>query len=251
MPRRRWSASPVRCPCSGTRALRRRRAAASLWTANRATARSRLRAGSAALRGADLAYKKIDSLLRGRTVDEIAACLASGDFASAVIAPAFPAQQRITQGGRQYWRPTATAAWQPVEVDLLAELRRPGLPSAMRRPPTGSPGGAFSCAMPRPRTISTPSSRAGRALPAPLLWIGTAGLARALAGPAAPAPRPGARAAAADGDRQPPPGDARAGRCSSRRSARRGDPDASRWTASIAAAVEGVAGRSPGKGAPR
>ena len=81
-----------------------------------------------ALRGADLACKKIDSLLRGRTVDEIAACLESGDFASAVIAPAFPAQQRITRGGRQYWRPTATTEWQPVEVDLLAELRRRGLP---------------------------------------------------------------------------------------------------------------------------
>ena len=55
-----------------------------------------------ALQGADLAYKKIDSLLRGRTVEEIAACLDSDAFASAVIAPAFPAQQRITRGGRQH-----------------------------------------------------------------------------------------------------------------------------------------------------
>ena len=33
---------------------------------------------SDALGRADLAYKKIDSLLRGRTVDEIAACLEGG-----------------------------------------------------------------------------------------------------------------------------------------------------------------------------
>ena len=82
----------------------------------------------AALGGADVAFKKIDSLLRGRTVEDVAACLESGRFASAVIAPGFPAQQRITRGGRQYWRPAPTAGWQPVEVELLAELRRRGLP---------------------------------------------------------------------------------------------------------------------------
>ncbi|MGH6904012.1 MAG: four-carbon acid sugar kinase family protein, partial [Geminicoccaceae bacterium] len=79
-------------------------------------------------KGADLAFKKIDSLLRGRTVEEIAACLKSGLFASALIAPAFPAQQRITRGGRQYWRAGAGDAWQPVDCDLTAELRRRGIP---------------------------------------------------------------------------------------------------------------------------
>ena len=141
----------------------------------------------AALRGADLAYKKIDSLLRGRTVDEIAACLASGDFASAVIAPAFPAQQRITQGGRQYWRPTDTTAWQPVEVDLLAELQRRGLP--IRPAPSAdriAGRGFFLCDATADEDLDA-IVRAGQALAGPLLWIGTAGLARALAGPAAPA----------------------------------------------------------------
>ncbi len=145
----------------------------------------------AALRGADLAYKKIDSLLRGRTVDEIAACLASGEFASAVIAPAFPAQQRITQGGRQHWRPTATAAWQPVEVELVAELRHRGLP--IRHAPSAdriAGRGFFLCDATDEDDLSA-IVRAGLALPEPLLWIGTAGLARALAGPTAPvAPAP-------------------------------------------------------------
>ena len=76
------------------------------------------------LHGAGLAFKKIDSLLRGRTTREIAACLQSGLFRSAIIAPAFPAQDRITRMGRQYWRPAEQAAWQPVDLDLLLELRR-------------------------------------------------------------------------------------------------------------------------------
>ena len=83
--------------------------------------------GSTPSRGADLAYKKIDSLLRGNTAHEIAACLASGRFASALIAPAFPAQQRITRGGRQYWRPASSQAWQPVACDLAGALGAAGI----------------------------------------------------------------------------------------------------------------------------
>jgi D-threonate/D-erythronate kinase len=140
----------------------------------------------AALRGADLAFKKIDSLLRGRTVDEITACLDSGYFASAVIAPAFPAQQRITRDGRQYWRPAPTAAWQPVEVELMAELRRRGLPVRHARSSGDVAGrGLFLCDAVDEDDLAA-IVHAGRGLSAPVLWIGTAGLARALAGPSAP-----------------------------------------------------------------
>jgi D-threonate/D-erythronate kinase len=121
----------------------------------------------AALRGAELAYKKIDSLLRGRTVDEIAACLEGGGFASAVIAPAFPAQQRITRDGRQYWRPTATAAWQPVEVDLMAELSHRGLPIRHASSVDRIAGrGFFLCDAMAEDDLSA-IVRAGRALQAP------------------------------------------------------------------------------------
>jgi D-threonate/D-erythronate kinase len=141
----------------------------------------------AALEGADLAYKKIDSLLRGRTVDEIAECVASGCFASAVIAPAFPAQQRITRDGRQHWRPVPSAAWQPVGIELLAELRRRGLP--VRHAPSSADvaaSGFFLCDAAAEDDLAA-IVHAGRGLKAPLLWIGTAGLARALAGPSGPA----------------------------------------------------------------
>ena len=164
---------------------------------------------SEALRGADLAYKKIDSLLRGRTVDEIAACLESGAFPSAVIAPAFPAQHRITRGGRQYWRPGPDSPWLPVEVDLIGELGRRGLPVRHAASPQDVIGSGFFLCDAGSDDGLRAIVRAGRALDGLPLWIGTAGLARALAGaaPAAPAGRPALAAAA--GDRQPSPGDAR------------------------------------------
>jgi D-threonate/D-erythronate kinase len=146
------------------------------------------------LKSADLAYKKIDSLLRGRTVDEIAACLEDGGFAGAVIAPAFPAQQRITRGGRQYWRPRPNTEWLPVEVDLAAALRRRGLPVRhAASPPDVFGSGFFLCDAGSDDDLRA-IVRAGRALVGPVLWIGTAGLARALAGPATATPEVALRA---------------------------------------------------------
>jgi uncharacterized protein YgbK (DUF1537 family) len=143
------------------------------------------------LSAADLAYKKIDSLLRGRTVEEIAACLESGLFASAVIAPAFPAQQRITRSGRQYWRTGSSSPWQAVEVDMMAGLRARGLPvrhAASSQDVVGS--GFFLCDAVTEGDLQA-VVRAGQALARPLLWIGTAGLARALAGPVTVTPEAG------------------------------------------------------------
>jgi D-threonate/D-erythronate kinase len=147
-----------------------------------------------ALQGADLAYKKIDSLLRGRTVEETAACLGSDAFASAVIAPAFPAQQRITRGGRQYWRPGPADPWQPVEVDLLAELRRRGLPMRQAISSSDLVGKGFLLCDAGTDDDLRAIVRAGQALAGPVLWIGTAGLARALAGPVRATPQAAPRA---------------------------------------------------------
>jgi len=146
---------------------------------------SRLRSDwIAALQGADLALKKIDSLLRGRTVEEIAACLESGRFASALIAPAFPAQQRITRNGRQYWRAGSGRAWQPVECDLMAELRRRGVPIRHASSAEEIAGRGFLFCDATTDDELRALVGAGRRLEGPLLWIGTAGLARALAGTA-------------------------------------------------------------------
>ncbi|HSA81770.1 MAG TPA: four-carbon acid sugar kinase family protein [Geminicoccaceae bacterium] len=135
-----------------------------------------------ALRSADLAYKKIDSLLRGNTAREIAACLASGWFRSALIAPAFPAQQRITRGGHQFWRPDPSEPWQAVPCDLAAELRGRGVDLRLASAATDITGsGFFLCDAESEDDLHALVSASER-LAAPLLWCGSAGLARALAG---------------------------------------------------------------------
>lgn len=55
------------------------------------------------LRGADIAFKKVDSLLRGNTFEEVDLIARHGRFAGLAMAPAFPAQGRITLDGQQWW----------------------------------------------------------------------------------------------------------------------------------------------------
>jgi uncharacterized protein YgbK (DUF1537 family) len=136
----------------------------------------------AAFEGTGLAYKKVDSLLRGNTVNEVAACLTSGLFASAVIAPAFPAQQRITQHGQQYWRANPGEAWQAVACDLDAGLQARGIHLRRATSPNELAGqGHFLCDATTEDGLAALVATGGR-LAGPLLWCGSGGLARALAG---------------------------------------------------------------------
>jgi uncharacterized protein YgbK (DUF1537 family) len=135
-----------------------------------------------ALHGADLAYKKIDSLLRGNTAREVAACLASGWFQSALIAPAFPAQQRITRAGRQYWRAQRAEPWQAVACDLAAELRGRGFDLRLAASAAEVAGSGFFVCDAESEDDLQALVAAGERLAAPVLWCGSAGLARALAG---------------------------------------------------------------------
>ena len=54
------------------------------------------------LRAGTVAYKKVDSLLRGNTFAETAWIAQHGHFNLTVFAPAFPAQGRITVDNRQW-----------------------------------------------------------------------------------------------------------------------------------------------------
>ena len=54
------------------------------------------------LAGAELAFKKVDSLLRGNTFAECAHVARAGGFGRLVFAPAFPKQGRVTIDGRQW-----------------------------------------------------------------------------------------------------------------------------------------------------
>lgn len=126
------------------------------------------------LGAADLAFKKVDSLLRGHVAVEIAACLRHGRFAHAIIAPAFPYQGRITSGGRQFAHGT------DVGVDLDLAFARLGIPLSPCRPTDpASPGVSLWDAIDEADLDQI--ALAGRSLRGPVLWCGTGGLAAALA----------------------------------------------------------------------
>lgn len=145
-----------------------------------AEAVGRVMASLPRLAGRDIAFKKIDSLMRGNTVPEVVACCAAGRFASIVIAPAFPGQGRIMRGGRQLLR-DETGAWRPLAADLGASLRCAGFP-ATKLPRGKSPAGRgiFICDSETDEDLRQVSA-AG--IEGPVLWCGTAGLAHALASP--------------------------------------------------------------------
>lgn len=128
------------------------------------------------LAGGQPAFKKLDSRLRGHPALEIAACARIGGFASIVVAPAFPAQGRITRQGRQHAQ--AADGWEPVPLDLPRALEAVGLHATLCAIPSGA--GTFLCDAASEADLA---AIAAAPVEGPVLWCGTGGLARALAGP--------------------------------------------------------------------
>ncbi|MDQ3397025.1 MAG: four-carbon acid sugar kinase family protein, partial [Deinococcota bacterium] len=95
-------------------------AAISLGTRDEATplARARFEAAGGIFKGADLAFHKIDSLLRGHPALEIDIACRQG-FSLVIVAPAFPAQGRLTRGGLQRF-----ASGDPVPRERVNPLGR-------------------------------------------------------------------------------------------------------------------------------
>lgn len=134
---------------------------------------------------AAIAFKKIDSQLRGDIAAEIDVCRRAGGFASVVIAPAFPARQRVTRRGRQFARPSQAAAWRRLAPDLMRAFARLGHELRLVRHAdelAGGPGGVVLCDAASDADLRR-IVQAAADLPAPLLWCGSAGLAGVLAGP--------------------------------------------------------------------
>jgi uncharacterized protein YgbK (DUF1537 family) len=136
------------------------------------------------LAGADIAFKKLDSLLRGHAMAELAACLREGAWRSVVLAPAFPAQGRVTRGGRQFARDGA--GWRQV-ADIVALCAAAGLRAQAAEPGAPLPDGIALF------DAETEADMArivacGRAAQGPVLWCGSGGLGRALAAAAPVAP---------------------------------------------------------------
>lgn len=131
------------------------------------------------LRDAGIAYKKIDSLMRGPWSGELAACFSLGFWRHCIMAPAFPYQGRRTQRGRQFAR-NPDGSWSAAGGDIADKLRAEGLLAAQG-----------SLAGPLAEGISIFDAETdedldrvvavGRRAPGPVIWCGSGGLARALA----------------------------------------------------------------------
>jgi uncharacterized protein YgbK (DUF1537 family) len=145
-----------------------------------------------ALDDAAIPFKKIDSLMRGATLAEAAACLRFGRWDRGVLAPAFPYQGRITRGGVQHMRDHA-GQWSPVGGDIVAALREQGATARAGRLDAPLPPGISVFDAETDEELGRIAALTRTA--GPLLWIGTGGLAQALAagssgGAEAPLPVP-------------------------------------------------------------
>ncbi|WP_213774063.1 four-carbon acid sugar kinase family protein [Bradyrhizobium sp. dw_78] len=131
------------------------------------------------LHGGGIAYKKIDSLLRGPWAAEIAACLQTGFWDSCIVAPAFAHQGRRTRAGQQYAR-ASDGSWNAVGENIIRELRRHNLDAQPGRLDTALPPGVSVFDAETDDDLDR-IVRIGRSYGGKVLWCGTGGLAGALA----------------------------------------------------------------------
>ncbi|TPJ56136.1 MULTISPECIES: four-carbon acid sugar kinase family protein [unclassified Mesorhizobium] len=140
-----------------------------------ATAVARHRALAPWLAAGQLSFKKIDSLLRGHVIAEIEACIVEGTYQRVVLAPAFPFQGRVTRVGRQ-WRLDRP---EMVGPDLLADL---GQRFSVGRSTPGVRSAHFITLYDAETDTDLDKIVATAGMPeARILWVGTGGLAAALA----------------------------------------------------------------------
>ncbi|HEV7479570.1 MAG TPA: four-carbon acid sugar kinase family protein, partial [Roseiarcus sp.] len=121
--------------------------------------------------GADLAFKKIDSLLRGHWAAELAEIVKSGLFRRIVLAPAVPAHGRLTRDGLQML--AEPSGDRLLIKDVAAELKRHGVSSR------GADGDVLLLDAESDADLDAIAER--YASEPATLWCGAAGLARALA----------------------------------------------------------------------
>jgi uncharacterized protein YgbK (DUF1537 family) len=128
---------------------------------------------------ANIAFKKIDGLMRGPTLAEIAACVRHGKWERALLAPAFPYQGRVTRGGVQHTR-DAQGRWSAVGGDIVAQLQQLGLRAQRSRFDAELTAGVNVFDAETDEDLANVAAL-GRATRGHVLWVGTGGLACALA----------------------------------------------------------------------
>ena len=135
-----------------------------------------------------LLFKKIDSMLRGNTIAEIELAAQMLPDHTVVISPAYPKLGRVCIAGQVHWSDQAGEG----SIDLVGNLHRCGIqPISL---PAGLDAGSLAGWMRRDQErgraflhdATTDEdlgslARAGLALDRPVLWIGSGGLAHALA----------------------------------------------------------------------
>ncbi|WP_263771600.1 four-carbon acid sugar kinase family protein [Propionivibrio soli] len=123
-----------------------------------------------------VALKKVDSLLRGNTFEEMGWLYRRAAFDHAVFAPAFPGQGRITADGHQ-WIVHSGEPPQPVAVPFRDEFARLGITSNPRveeSPELWIANASTDAEL--DDVVQRGESLSGR-----VMWIGSAGLGNALA----------------------------------------------------------------------
>ena len=134
---------------------------------------------TSALTGAGIAFKKIDSLMRGPTLAEVAACFRTGAWTHAILAAAFPYQGRITRKGVQHAR-EAAGNWTAVGDDIVQVLRREAVLAQAGRVSSELAPGITVFDAETDEDLHRIAAL-GKEAAHPVLWIGTGGLAQALA----------------------------------------------------------------------
>jgi D-threonate/D-erythronate kinase len=131
------------------------------------------------LADATIAYKKIDSMLRGSWVAELDACMRTGVWDACVLAPAFVNLGRRTIEGQHYVR-GADGRWSAVGKKIVEQLAERKLEARRANPFTGLQTGinVFDAEADDDleRVVEAGEKYAGR-----VLWCGSGGLANALA----------------------------------------------------------------------
>ena len=142
----------------------------------------RLRVALPVVARSELTFKKVDSLIRGNTIVELENCCSSGLFGTVIVAPAFPAQSRVTRAGQQFAR-HSDGSWRAAGPNLVDAMAVSGLKCRLierSMPPAG--GGVMICDADSDGDLGRLMAARHR-LEAPVLWCGSAGLARALGTP--------------------------------------------------------------------
>jgi len=157
---------------------------------------------ASSLRHFGTVFKKIDSTLRGSIGAELEVLLAAGFFAGAVVIPAYPAAGRITIGGRHFVHGVllhetefaggsqtpgtahvkeiiAGQLTYPVEHVDLAAIRAGGVAEVFHR--AQKQGLPVLCFDAEEQEDILKAVQQLQSVGQPLLWVGSAGLAQALA----------------------------------------------------------------------